>query len=104
MDARHSHRDPQADLQLIRSAPIFTGLPEEAVIQATSQVVSRSHPANQVILLENDWGSSVYFILEGWVKIRTYNLDGKEVTLNILGRGELFGEMAPSKKCLAPPM
>lgn len=95
MDARHSHRDPQADLQLIRSAPIFTGLPEEAVIQATSQVVSRSHPANQVILLENDWGSSIYFILEGWVKIRTYNLDGKEVTLNILGRGELFGEMAP---------
>ena len=28
-------------------------------------------------------------------KIRTYNLDGKEVTLNILGKGELFGEMAP---------
>jgi CRP-like cAMP-binding protein len=47
-----------------------------------------------VILLENDWGSSVYFVLDGWVKIRTYNLDGKEVTLNILGPGELFGEMA----------
>jgi len=28
-------------------------------------------------------------VLEGWVKIRTYNLDGKEVTLNILGKGEL---------------
>ena len=28
------------------------------------------------------------------MKIRTYNLEGKEVTLNILGRGELFGEMA----------
>ena len=40
-------------------------------------------------------GNSVYFILEGWVKIRTYNLDGKEVTLNILGKGEIFGEMAP---------
>jgi len=57
--------------------------------------VTRSHPPNQVILLENDWGSSVYFILSGWVKIRTYNLDGREVTLNILGMGELFGEMAP---------
>ena len=56
--------------------------------------MTRTHPANQVILLENDWGSSVYFILEGWAKIRTYNLDGKEVTLNILGSGELFGEMA----------
>jgi CRP-like cAMP-binding protein len=79
----------------IRLAPFFEGLPLDAVERATANVVMRNHPANQVILLENDWGSSVYFILSGWVKIRTYNLDGKEVTLNILGKGELFGEMAP---------
>ena len=79
----------------IRSAPFFDGLPLEAVEKAIAHVVMRNHPANQVMLLENDWGSSVYFILSGWVKIRTYNLDGKEVTLNILGKGELFGEMAP---------
>jgi CRP/FNR family transcriptional regulator, cyclic AMP receptor protein len=95
MDARYNHRDPDADLKLIRSALLFQDLPTDAVAEATSHVVSRRHPANQVILLENDWGSSVYFILDGWVKIRTYNLDGKEVTLNILGKGELFGEMAP---------
>ena len=95
MDARYNPRDPDADLKLIRSALLFQDLPAEAVAEATSHVVSRRHPANQVILLENDWGSSVYFILDGWVKIRTYNLDGKEVTLNILGKGELFGEMAP---------
>ncbi len=81
--------------EAIRSAPFFQDLPEEAVEKATAHVVLRTHPANQVILLENDWGSSVYFILDGWVKIRTYNLDGKEVTLNVLGKGELFGEMAP---------
>jgi CRP/FNR family cyclic AMP-dependent transcriptional regulator len=95
MDARYGHRDNQADIELVRSSSFFEGIPEAAVKQATGQVVTRSHPANQVILLENDWGSSVYFILDGWVKIRTYNLDGKEVTLNILGKGELFGEMAP---------
>ncbi|MGB3311573.1 MAG: Crp/Fnr family transcriptional regulator [Nodosilinea sp.] len=95
MDARYNPRDTDADLKLIRSVLLFQDLPEEAVAEATSHVVSRRHPANQVILLENDWGNSIYFILEGWVKIRTYNLDGKEVTLNILGKGELFGEMAP---------
>ncbi|MFM7470079.1 MAG: cyclic nucleotide-binding domain-containing protein, partial [Nodosilinea sp.] len=94
MDSHYSQRDSQVDLSQIRQAFLFRGLSEEAIAQATSQVVCRSHPANQVILLENDWGSSVYFILNGWVKIRTYNLDGKEVTLNVLGRGELFGEMA----------
>ncbi|GAB4381076.1 MAG: Crp/Fnr family transcriptional regulator [Elainellaceae cyanobacterium] len=94
MPDRFISRDTR-DLSLIQSAPFFEGLPEEAVEQATAHVVVRNHPANQVILLENDWGTSVYFILDGWVKIRTYNLDGKEVTLNILGKGELFGEMAP---------
>jgi CRP/FNR family transcriptional regulator, cyclic AMP receptor protein len=90
MEDFHS-RDEQ---QVIRSAPFFEGLPGDAVDRAINHVVLRTHPANQVMLLENDWGNSVYFILSGWVKIRTYNLDGKEVTLNIVGKGELFGEMA----------
>lgn len=94
MHDRYNPRDSR-DTTLIRSAPFFVGLPETIVDKATAHVVIRNHPANQVILLENDWGTSVYFILEGWVKIRTYNIDGKEVTLNILGKGELFGEMAP---------
>jgi CRP-like cAMP-binding protein len=94
MQDRYSLRESN-DSSLIRFAPFFNGLPEAIVDKATAHVVTRTHPPNQVILLENDWGNSVYFILEGWVKIRTYNLDGKEVTLNILGKGELFGEMAP---------
>ena len=80
--------------EFIRMTPFFAELSPEAAKQAAAQVVTRRHPANQVILLENDWGNSVYFILEGWVKIRTYNFDGKEVTLNILGKDEVFGEMS----------
>jgi CRP/FNR family transcriptional regulator, cyclic AMP receptor protein len=95
MDDRFSSRDQNSEINdLIHSAPFFKGLPDELVAKATCHAVTRSHPSNQVILLENDWGGSVYFILGGWVKIRTYNLDGKEVTLNIIGRGEVFGEMA----------
>ena len=93
--SRYGARDHDAEGSPLSETPFFEGLPESAVQQATAQAVTRRHPANQVLLLENDWGSSVYFILDGWVKIRTYNLDGKEITLNILGKGELFGEMAP---------
>ncbi len=82
------------DNDSIASIPLFRGLPEETVKKAVAHIVTRTHPANRVILLENDWGGSVYFILSGWAKIRTYNMDGREVTLNILGKGELFGEMA----------
>ncbi|MGF1459656.1 MAG: Crp/Fnr family transcriptional regulator [Leptolyngbyaceae cyanobacterium] len=95
MDSRYGSRDNSIDGGAIQETPFFQGLPEDIVQKATAQAVTRRHPANQVLLLENDWGSAVYFILDGWVKIRTYNLDGKEITLNILGKGELFGEMAP---------
>jgi len=71
--------------ELIQLVPFMSDLPEDSIHKIAAHFVTISHPANQVLLLENDWGGSVYFILEGWVKIRTYNLDGKEVTLNILG-------------------
>ena len=79
---------------IVAAAPFFQGLPESAVELALSHLVTCTHPSNQVILLENDWCGAVYFILDGWVKIRMCNMDGKEVTLNIVGKGELFGEMA----------
>lgn len=84
--------------ELIQLVPFMSDLPEESIHKIAAHFVTISHPPNQILLLENDWGGSVYFILEGWVKIRTYNLDGKEVTLNIIGRGEIFGEMAAMDK------
>lgn len=76
------------------SVPFLSGLPEAAVAPVLVHAAIRNHPANQTILLENDWGSSVYFVLSGWLKIRTYNAEGREITLNIVGRGEIVGEMA----------
>ena len=84
-----------SDIQrLTKTIPFFEGLSQTSLANAISHVVTRHHPANRVILLENDWGGSVYFIVDGWVKIRTHNVDGKEVTLNIVGKGEIIGEMS----------
>ncbi|MGB8701348.1 MAG: Crp/Fnr family transcriptional regulator [Thermosynechococcaceae cyanobacterium] len=93
MDDRQTVRDTKLD-DLSRDIPFFEGLPMDSVRAALAHIVTREHPAHRVIVLEEDWGSSVYFILSGWVKIRTYNIDGKEVTLNIVGKGEVVGEMA----------
>ena len=99
MEEQTSYLEQDIDLaQLKGLIPFFQGLPEESLQKLITHFVSLSHPASQIILLENDWGGSVYFILEGWVKIRTYNFEGKEVTLNIIGKGEIFGEMAALDK------
>ncbi len=99
MEEQTSILEQTIDLDKLKiQNPFFQGLPEDSLHKMTSHFVTLSHPASQIILLENDWGGSVYFILEGWVKIRTYNFEGKEVTLNILGKGEIFGEMAALDK------
>jgi CRP/FNR family transcriptional regulator, cyclic AMP receptor protein len=80
--------------EAIAAIPFLSELPESAVAPALAHAAIRNHPANQMILLENDWGGSVYFVLNGWLKIRTYNSEGREITLNIVGKGEIVGEMA----------
>ncbi|WP_396134912.1 Crp/Fnr family transcriptional regulator [Chamaesiphon sp. OTE_8_metabat_110] len=97
MDNRHNNVQTPAQLSIqeaMASVPFLSELPAAAVVPVMAHAAIRTHPANQMILLENDWGSSVYFVLSGWLKIRTYNADGREITLNIVGRGEIVGEMA----------
>lgn len=48
---------------------------------------------SEVIFEEGSFGSKMYFIFSGTVRIFTIN-PGREVTLGIIGPGEFFGEMA----------
>ena len=44
--------------------------------------------------MEQDWGDSIFLIMSGMAKVRTYTSDGEEVVMSLLGSGDLFGEMA----------
>ena len=52
------------------------------------------HQVDQVIVMEQDWGESLFLIREGLAKVRTYTADGEEVIMSLLGSGDVFGEMA----------
>ncbi|WP_218080264.1 Crp/Fnr family transcriptional regulator [Anthocerotibacter panamensis] len=73
---------------------IFQKLSADATEKVTNTMTERAYETGHTVLFQNDWGQSVYFILEGWVKIRMFRSDGHEVTLNILGPDEIVGEMA----------
>ncbi len=49
--------------------------------------------AGKVIFREGEEGDQMYIIQEGTVRI-SKNIDGKEYTLAVLGKGDFFGEMA----------
>ncbi len=48
----------------------------------------------RVLFRKGDPGDSLYVVLAGRIAIGTTSGDGKEVVLNVLGRGEVFGEIA----------
>lgn len=53
-----------------------------------------SFKKGEVIYVPKDLSDRIFFITEGRVKISAMNDDGKEITKAILGRGEVFGELA----------
>ncbi len=52
------------------------------------------HPRNGVIFSKDDPGDSMMAVIRGRVKICAYSADGKELVLNLIDRGGLFGEIA----------
>ena len=49
---------------------------------------------NEYIYLPNQSSDKIFFITEGRIKIGSYADNGKEITKTILGKGEVFGELA----------
>ena len=54
----------------------------------------RKFAADEVVFEKGDAGDSLYSIVEGRIGITTTSEDGKEIVLNILDAGDVFGEIA----------
>jgi CRP/FNR family transcriptional regulator, cyclic AMP receptor protein len=57
-------------------------------------VTERQLKNGQVIFQKGDPGASLMAVLHGRVKIGAYSEDGKEIILNIVEPGQIFGEIA----------
>ncbi|HUN51372.1 MAG TPA: Crp/Fnr family transcriptional regulator [Candidatus Sulfotelmatobacter sp.] len=55
---------------------------------------THSYAANGSIFRKGDPGNGLYGILSGEVAINTFSADGKEILLNLLKPGDIFGEIA----------
>jgi CRP-like cAMP-binding protein len=73
--------------------PLFEAADDETLEWLLSVADEDDYPANQTVLVEEAWGNAVYFILSGWVKVR-YLRDRGSIVLDMLGKGDFFGEMA----------
>ena len=80
--------------EFLKYVPIFSELPDETIEKIAEIGQIKEFKKDSVILMEDEDGLTMFFIIEGKVKITRVSSDGKEVILSVLGRSEFFGEMA----------
>lgn len=71
----------------------------EILCPTKSNNLEKKHNPNvykkdEYVYFTNDASLNIYMIAEGRVKIGTHLRDGKEIVKSILGKGEIFGELA----------
>ncbi len=83
-----------AHLELLSKNPLLSRLEAEQMDELLSLAVTRRFSPRDVIFQKGDPGEEFYAILSGRVGINTISEEGKEIFLNILDPGEVFGEIA----------
>jgi CRP/FNR family cyclic AMP-dependent transcriptional regulator len=79
---------------MLSDIPLFASASETAIAALEKQTVVRELKAGHTVLMEDAWGNAVYFVLAGWLKVRSLSANQESTTLAILGKGDIFGEMA----------
>jgi CRP-like cAMP-binding protein len=79
-------------LATISKMPLFSGLDDSCLVQ----IGQAAHPVmldrGRTIIHQGDRGKSLYIILNGKVRVFTYDHQGQELLLNALSNNQFFGE------------
>jgi CRP/FNR family cyclic AMP-dependent transcriptional regulator len=81
-------------IRLMKKVPLFAKMKDTEVSQIADQCVRRECVKDQVILVEEEVGQTLFIILKGTVKVTRTSDEGKEVIITILKAGDFFGEMS----------
>src|SRR5918996_5211761 len=73
---------------------LFRGLSAAELARVNDLLGRTKFPAGAMILTANQPGEIAYVIVEGTLKISTIQGNGRELTLALLGPGEVVGELA----------
>src|SRR5438132_3091564 len=81
-------------IDTLRQVPLFESLDDEAADELCHLLESLDCKAGAFLFRAGDEGNAMYLIERGKVRICVHTVDGREVTLTELDRGDFFGEMA----------
>src|SRR5262245_58520799 len=82
----------------LRQRSVFAAVPAREIDAVAALTVEESHRARSYIFMEGDPDRWFYVVRSGHVKIVRHSKTGKDVVLEILGPGEIFGGIAVIEK------
>jgi CRP/FNR family transcriptional regulator, cyclic AMP receptor protein len=86
--------DHDSRRRLLLSSPLFAALPREALDDIVHQSTEKFVRRGQTVFQKGDAGSYLVAVLNGRVRISATSPEGREITLNMIDSGEVFGEIA----------
>src|SRR5881398_3816058 len=81
-------------IDTLRQVPLFESLDNEAAAKLCDLLETLDCKADTFLFHAGEPGNAMYLIERGKVRICVQAIDGHEVTLTEMGRGDFFGEMA----------
>jgi CRP-like cAMP-binding protein len=78
----------------LASLPLFAGISPDSLRRLNERLGRLNIPTGRVLMSAEQPGEMAYVILSGTLRIHLTNADGEEITLALLGPGEIVGEMA----------
>ncbi|MFP5348110.1 MAG: Crp/Fnr family transcriptional regulator [Actinomycetes bacterium] len=82
------------DDEVVRRAPLFAPLDDEAAAALLASMEQVELPRGAALFKEGEPGDRLYVITEGKIKLGRSSVDGRENLVAVLGPGEMFGELS----------
>jgi CRP/FNR family cyclic AMP-dependent transcriptional regulator len=79
---------------LLDSLPLFRGLDDKTLHHLAKDARQRRFDPGDIICYQGDPGSTCHIITKGQVRVFVIGEDGRELSVRIMGPGEIIGEMA----------
>ena len=81
-------------ISLMRNTPLFAGLSDLEIDALADCMGKRNFARSMIIFHKGALGQNLYLIEAGRVRIYSLSTEGQEITINMVGPGECFGEMS----------
>ena len=79
---------------MLRNVALFAGLSDQALEDLASSLGRRTFAKGMIVFHQGSSGRTMYIVESGKVRIFSLSESGQEVTHNIYGPGEVFGEFS----------